>query len=35
VVLPADVDAATIQRFCDVLPDAVARVRAVLDVDGL
>ncbi len=35
VVLPIDVDAGAVQRFCDVLPTAVARVRALLGVDGL
>ena len=35
LALPPDVSRATVERFCDVLPDAVARVRDVLGVDGL
>ena len=35
VVLPAGTEDASVQRFCDVLPGAVARVRALLGVEGL
>ncbi len=35
LVLPRDAGLATIERFCDVLPGAVARVRSTLGVEGL
>lgn len=33
--LPRDVKGETVSRFCDVLPDAVRRVRSLLGVEGL
>lgn len=35
VVLPAGSEESSVHRFCDVLPGAVARVRALLGVEGL
>jgi cysteine desulfurase len=35
VVLPAGTTEVSVHRFCDVLPGAVARVRALLGVEGL
>ncbi|WP_082813041.1 cysteine desulfurase family protein [Cellulomonas timonensis] len=35
LALPRDVRADEVERFCDVLPDAVARVREMLGVQGL
>lgn len=35
LTLPRDADAADVERFLDVLPGAVARVRAMLGVEGL